>query len=577
MHDQQNGNGHVSANSNTASGAVGAHADAVLAVPGGKAWRRLLAQGAPSIEELAALLKTIPQSAWSPLLLDAQRDPRLGNGFVQNALQLASSSTPTSTASATTSAVAAKPAVDGDTVNPRPIAHQKDAKGIAAAPPEFQLLPTGIKILDFSEGALIQELVRVADLLPVDQRVALARGWKARIEKGERISSVAAGGAVGNVQIGYKNAVQRDDGSYVADVTWRIFVSGEHGEDAREVVVCVGKLSYTAKNAAAIQVNNDGAARDITSLPLGPSVSDAKGRGPVTCHANSTVDEKCFLTSSEREEMLINTRFAVSTARTNFLAACESERARLKAAYDADQAFGMALVEMLFGFGMGQIVSFAAKGAGRVVAGKAPTEMDLWKKGLPSEPGIAEHAASTAAAAKGAADAMGVVGKLAAPAKKNLLDHLKPGIGSADALLVAIKAGSQHSFNQITHGLSAVTDEELALADSAFLNASEAGYVAMLQNYLPKFMKEVATIGEYDAPYSADFSERLVWAKDPDQGGKKRLARVRDFHSNMKGALTVPDQPDRGGREILGWVSEEMIPFALARHKRTFGDVEVLP
>lgn len=579
MQDQQNDNGHVTANSNTAAPAVGAHANDVLAVPGGQAWRRLLAQGTPSSEELAALLKTIPKSAWSPLLLDAQRDPRLGNGFVQNALQLATSST--AVAGATTSAVAAKPAVDGDAANPRPIARQRDVKRDAGASDEFQLLPVaGIKILDFSEGALMQEIVRVESEfhdLPPGECAKLGLDWKARIAKGERGRSVAAAGAVGNVQVGYKNAVQRDDGSYVADVTWRIFMSHEGGIGAMETVVSVGKVSFTAQQAAAIRVNSDGASRDMTSIPLEPNAADPRAKGAITCHEGGPVNDQCFLPPKERAEMEINARLAVTTARANFVGACEAERARLKAAYDADQAFGMALVEMLFGFGMGKIVDIAAKRVGKVLTGPTPTEMDFWKKGMPSEPGMTEHATSVAGATKGASDAMGAVGKLAAPVKKNLLDRLKPGIGSTDALLSAIEAGSQYSFDQISQRLSTVTDEDLMLANGAFLNLTKASYVAMLQNYLPKFMKEVATIGEYDAPYSADFAERLVWAKDPDQGGKKRLARVREFHPNMKGALPDPGHPDQSGRVILGWVSDEMVPFALARHKRTFGDVEVLP
>ncbi len=55
---------------------------------GGLAWRRLLAQGQPTAADLAELLKTLPQSAWTPILLEAQHDPRIGNGFVQQAIQL---------------------------------------------------------------------------------------------------------------------------------------------------------------------------------------------------------------------------------------------------------------------------------------------------------------------------------------------------------------------------------------------------------------------------------------------------------------------------------------------------------
>lgn len=576
MHDQQKSNGLVP-DTSAAQLAAGDADNDVLGSPGGKPWRRMLAQGSPSSEDLAALLATLPQAAWSPILLDAQRDPRLGNRFVQNVLQLTSAAS-----GAVSSAVTAKPGPSGDAAYPRPIARQKDVKADAGEHPAFQPLPVaGIKILDFTEGALIQEVNRTANQfrdLPMEQCAALALGWKGRIADGERSKSVAVGGAVGNVQVGYKNAVQRDDGSYVADVTWRIFLSHENGEGAVETVVSVGKISFTAQQPfATTSANKAGAARDVSLVPLAPPTTGNQAKGPITCHEGEPVNDKCFLPPSDRAEMLTNARDAIMSARMHFEGACEAERARLKASYDADQAFGMALVEMLFGFGMGHIMGAVAKRTGKVIAGKASTEMDLWDTRLPSQKGIADHAASTAEATKGASAALDVVGKFAAPGKKNLLDRLKPGIGSADALLTAIKDGSQYSFDHISQSLKSATDEELMLTNGAFLNATQASYVAMLQNYLPKFMKEVATLGEYDAPYSADFGERLVWAKDPEQGGKKRLARIREFHPNMPGALTVPDQPNRSGREMLGWVSDEMIPFALDRHKRIFGEVAVLP
>lgn len=60
-----------------------------LGTRGGGALRRLLAQGQPTPAALAALLKTLPQPAWPPILLEAQRDLQLGNSFVQQAVQLA--------------------------------------------------------------------------------------------------------------------------------------------------------------------------------------------------------------------------------------------------------------------------------------------------------------------------------------------------------------------------------------------------------------------------------------------------------------------------------------------------------
>jgi hypothetical protein len=190
---------------------------------------------------------------------------------------------------------------------------------------------------------------------------------------------------------------------------------------------------------------------------------------------------------------------------------------------------------------------------------------------LPSEPGIAAHAGEVAASAK---NAEAIVGQLASIGKKSFTDSVKPGLGSQSALLDAIKAGSHHSFDLISKALASVTDEELVLANGAFLNVTEAGYAAILRDYVPNFIREVASIGEHEAPYSADFAERLVWKADPKQGGKKRLARMREFHPNLLGAMPVPDQPNRQSIEFLGWVSEEMIPFAVERHNRIFGAIK---
>lgn len=64
-----------------------------LGTRGGGALRRLLAQGQPTPAALAALLKTLPQPAWPPILLEAQRDLQLGNSIVQQAVQLAQGGT----------------------------------------------------------------------------------------------------------------------------------------------------------------------------------------------------------------------------------------------------------------------------------------------------------------------------------------------------------------------------------------------------------------------------------------------------------------------------------------------------
>jgi hypothetical protein len=49
---------------------------------------------------------------------------------------------------------------------------------------------------------------------------------------------------------------------------------------------------------------------------------------------------------------------------------------------------------------------------------------------------------------------------------------------------------------------------------------------------------------------------------------------MREFHPNLLGAMPVPDQPNRQSIEFLGWVSEEMIPFAVERHNRIFGAIK---
>ncbi|MBP9086723.1 MAG: hypothetical protein KBG15_11430 [Kofleriaceae bacterium] len=64
-----------------------------LGTRGGGALRRMLAQGQPTPAALAELLKTLPQPAWAPILLEAQRDLQLGNSFVQQAVQLAQGGT----------------------------------------------------------------------------------------------------------------------------------------------------------------------------------------------------------------------------------------------------------------------------------------------------------------------------------------------------------------------------------------------------------------------------------------------------------------------------------------------------
>jgi hypothetical protein len=87
---EQNSNSPSVANNATHAASATATFDDLLASPGGVAWRRLLAQGQPAIADLAELLKALPQAEWSPILLEVQHDPRLGNTFVQQAVQLVS-------------------------------------------------------------------------------------------------------------------------------------------------------------------------------------------------------------------------------------------------------------------------------------------------------------------------------------------------------------------------------------------------------------------------------------------------------------------------------------------------------
>ena len=86
---EQNSNSPSVTNNATHAASATATFDDLLASPGGVAWRRLLAQGQPAIADLAELLKALPQAEWSPILLEVQHDPRLGNSFVQQAVQLA--------------------------------------------------------------------------------------------------------------------------------------------------------------------------------------------------------------------------------------------------------------------------------------------------------------------------------------------------------------------------------------------------------------------------------------------------------------------------------------------------------
>lgn len=456
--------------------------------------------------------------------------------------------------------------------------------------PGFATLPAsaGLKIQEFSTGNLLTHVMSLGSTIPPQVLVELSRGWKERLESGHASHSVTNGQEEAEVKVGYKNAVARGGGEYYADLTWRLAVirldeghypsaasqvkaPGQQDDTERVRVEDGGRIVF--KTSAAVDVVTGPSARRPDALRLDPTEGRGHDQGRITCDTAGAPDEQCFLQPDERATAIENIKRRVQSAQQSFIRACDARRAAIKAAYDADNEFTKSLVEFALGFGLSWAMKAGGKKLAGAIAGKAPDPSPL----QPEELGtlVDRQGQHTFVKTKGA-DAITAAGMKAldmGDAKALMVDALKPGLGSEDRLIAAIKQGADRAFTQVGDTVANHTDAELFALQQAFDAASEGGYQAQLGEFLAKYGSQVATIGEYDAPYAQDFEERVVWLRDPSTQ-RRRLARMRrDIPNRLDGAGPVKHPRDPA---FLGWVDEDMVPFALDRNNRLFGAVEDL-
>ena len=471
----------------------------------------------------------------------------------------------------------------------RGIAHLRDQQPLAA--PRISQFPTlpawaGMNVQDLVVSDMLSMLTELplTSVIPANKVATLGRDWKAHLESGSSTRSAEANGFAVHVTAGYKNAVARGNNTYYAELTWNIAVvefeadpSGEGGKIHERLtqVMDRGRIVFTTKGPIEIAP----AARRPDALGLDPTESADHGAGAISCAPGDAADPndpKCFMTQKEREELVGNTKAVVAKAHLNFVNACRERRAAIKAAVDADTAFAMGLVDVALGFGLSRLVGAAVKAGTKYVARNppkfspktiSPEEIMAVADGQAMASQILGSAPLLTKLAEKAIDASG--------AKGMLTSKLKPLLASSSSeadIIVALEAGSDSAFRRVQESLPSHTDDELLALSETFRAASQEGYAQQLAGFLGAYSRDVASLGEYDAHYAQDFAEKLVWMLDLTTG-KKRLARMR---------VDIADRKEGGGGPVkhprtpkfLGWVAEEMIPFALERHQRIFGEVK---
>lgn len=466
---------------------------------------------------------------------------------------------PAGSRSSLTPAIQRKPLDRKDENEGRGLAHLRPRQPEAPrkADDGFATLPAwaGLTVKEFTPGNLLSHVMNLGSNIKPQTLVDLARGWKERLEAGQASHSVTDGAEEAEVKAGYKNAVARSGGEYYADLTWRLAVIQLDGagrypteesriqvpgrQDDRERVQLEdgGRIVFTT--AAAIDLPTGPSARRPDALRLDPTEGAGHDQGRVTCAAAGEPDDQCFLQPDERTASVAAIQRHVLAAQQNFLRACDARRAAIKAAYDADTEFTSSLVEFALGFGLSWVMKAGGKKVAGALAGRAPNPSPIQPDELAT---LAERQGQHTLMKTQGAKALSAAGMKAldmTEAKKLMVEALKPGLGSEDRLIAAIKQGADKAFAQVADTVADHTDAELFALEQAFRSAGQGGYEAQLGDFLAKYSGQVATIGEYDAPYAQDFEERVVWLREPATL-RKRLARMRrDIPNRLDGAGPV--------------------------------------
>lgn len=415
-----------------------------------------------------------------------------------------------------------------------------------SAPPvvdDFQPLPAwaGMTDIEFNRGGIVSQLPALTASAGGGGRtiMQLVEGWPERLAAGHATHAVQTATHRVEMTLGYEDVTPRGGNTYRAGLAWRLEIV-DVADDSREVKLHRGgSILFTTRTPVPDLARAHPKARQPDALALDPTDGADHRTDEIQCTDTSPVSDDCYQLPVARAELGASTRDHVAAARENFVRGCQTLAERLRKSAEADAAFAGAIVDCALGFGVAKLVAAASK---QVSATLGPVAK-IAEKGLEK-----------------------VLGEPKAKFKHALTAERPSG---AQALVKAISAGANDAFALIAQSVPSRTDAEIWLLSLTFAAATQAHYEAQLTEFLAQYARQVAPIGEHQRPGGGDYAEFVVWMFDPTTR-RKRLGYVRAEEragSDHGRPTTAPH------RQLLGWVDDAMVPYAMDRHQRLYGPV----
>lgn len=408
---------------------------------------------------------------------------------------------------------------------------------------EFQPLPAwaGMTVDDFNPKNLVSQLPSLTASVGGGGRamMPLANDWPERLAAGRTTHVVSTATHRVEMTVGYDGATPRGGNTYRAELAWRLEIV-DLSDESREVKIHHGgSILFTTRTPVPALARKRPVARSADALALDPTQDADHRTDEIRCQDASPESDDCYQSPSARAELIASTTGSVEAAGQNFIRACETLAERLRKAAEADAAFAGAVVDCALGFGVSRLAAVASK---QVSATLGPGAK-IAEKGLEQ-----------------------LLGEPKAKLKHALTAD---SMSTTQKLVAAIRKGADGAFRQLAQIVASSTDAEIWLISRTFGAATQAHYEAQIAEFLAQYARQVAPIGEHQRPGGGDYAEFVVWMYDP-AARRKRLGYVRaeERAGNDHGRPTSAQH-----RQLLGWVDDDMIPYALDRHQRLYGPV----